>query len=282
MEFTEDQIERYARHIILKDVGGAGQAKLLEARVLVVGAGVIGLEMGSVWRRLGSEVKVVEFLDRIVPGIDAEVAKHFQRLLERQGMSFTLSSKVVGVEKKGGELIVAIEPASGGKPQFVKADVMLVATGRRPYTDGLGLDEAGVKRDKQGRIVTDGDFRTSVDTIWAIGDVREGAMLAHKAEDEAVAVALDDGEDEFVIAALAVRAGFSFDRARRIVAAESPRSVAALAWKAGCAMRFASQLQLRLGGIAPNQVLNPRGGTDYPLSDEEMDWQLDFFQSLAG
>ncbi|MCH8858881.1 MAG: dihydrolipoyl dehydrogenase [Proteobacteria bacterium] len=172
-------------------VSSTGALALSEVpgRLLVVGAGVIGLEMGSVWRRLGSEVKVVEFLDRIVPGVDAEVAKQFQRLLERQGMSFTLSSKVVGVEKKGGELIVAIEPASGGKPQFVNADVMLVATGRRPYTDGLGLDQAGVTRDKQGRIVTDGDFRTSVDTIWAIGDVREGAMLAHKAEDEAVAVA---------------------------------------------------------------------------------------------
>jgi len=172
-------------------VSSTGALALSEVpgRLLVVGAGVIGLEMGSVWRRLGSEVKVVEFLDRIVPGVDAEVAKHFQRLLERQGMSFTLSSKVVGVEKKGGELIVAIEPASGGKPQFVNADVMLVATGRRPYTDGLGLDQADVTRDKQGRIVTDGDFRTSVDTIWAIGDVREGAMLAHKAEDEAVAVA---------------------------------------------------------------------------------------------
>ncbi len=172
-------------------VSSTGALALSEVpgRLLVVGAGVIGLEMGSVWRRLGSEVRVVEFLDRIVPGVDAEVAKQFQRLLERQGMSFTLSSKVVGVEKKGGGLIVAIEPAAGGKRQSVQADVMLVATGRRPYTDGLGLDEAGVKRDKQGRIVTDGDLRTSFDTIWAIGDVREGAMLAHKAEDEAVAVA---------------------------------------------------------------------------------------------
>jgi dihydrolipoamide dehydrogenase len=158
-------------------------------RLLIVGAGVIGLELGSVWRRLGAAVQVVEFLDRIVPGIDSEVAKQFQRLLEKQGFAFKLGSKVVGVEKKNGALSVAVEPAAGGARETFEADVILVAIGRRPYTDGLGLDEVGVKRDKRGRIVTDTHFATNVTGIWAIGDVREGAMLAHKAEDEAVAVA---------------------------------------------------------------------------------------------
>jgi len=158
-------------------------------RLLVVGAGVIGLELGSVWRRLGSDVQVVEFLDRIVPGLDSEVGKQFQRLLEKQGMKFKLGSKVVGVEKKGDAYAVAVEPAKGGARETFDADVILVAIGRRPYTDGLGLDEAGVKRDARGRIVTDEHFKTNVPGIWAIGDVREGAMLAHKAEDEAVACA---------------------------------------------------------------------------------------------
>jgi dihydrolipoamide dehydrogenase len=158
-------------------------------RLLVVGAGVIGLELGSVWRRLGSEVLVVEFLDRIVPGIDNEVAKQFQRLLERQGMSFKLSSKVVGVEKKGDALQVSVEPATGGARETLDADIILVAIGRRAFTDNLGLDAVGVKRDAKGRVVTDNNFRTNVAGIFAIGDVREGAMLAHKAEDEAVACA---------------------------------------------------------------------------------------------
>jgi dihydrolipoamide dehydrogenase len=158
-------------------------------RLLVVGAGVIGLELGSVWRRLGSEVQVIEFLDRIVPGVDLEVAKQFQRLLERQGMTFKLGCKVVGVEKNGETLNVSVEPAKGGPRESFEADAMLVAIGRRPYTDGLGLDEAGVKRDARGRVVTDDHFQTNMPGIWAIGDVREGAMLAHKAEDEAVACA---------------------------------------------------------------------------------------------
>ncbi|MSP93905.1 MAG: dihydrolipoyl dehydrogenase [Alphaproteobacteria bacterium] len=158
-------------------------------RLLVVGAGVIGLELGSVWRRLGSDVTVVEFLDRIVPGVDSEVAKQFQRLLEKQGMKFKLAAKVVGVEKNGAALSVAIEPAAGGLREMFEADAMLVAIGRRAFTDGLGLDAIGIKRDSRGRVMTDAHFETNVDGIWAIGDVREGAMLAHKAEDEAVACA---------------------------------------------------------------------------------------------
>ena len=158
-------------------------------RLLVVGGGYIGLELGSVWRRLGAEVLVVEFLDRITPGLDGEIAKQFQRLLGRQGMKFQLSTKVVGVEKTGDILKVSVEPAAGGERQVIETDIMLVSIGRRPYTDRLGLSDIGVKLDPRGRVVTDGHYRTNVEGIWAIGDCREGAMLAHKAEDEAVACA---------------------------------------------------------------------------------------------
>ncbi|MBV8798882.1 MAG: dihydrolipoyl dehydrogenase [Alphaproteobacteria bacterium] len=166
---------------------GALSLKTVPKRLLVVGAGYIGLELGSVWRRLGSEVTVVEFLDRVTPGLDGEVAKQFQRLLARQGMKFQLSTKVVGVEKKSEALSVTLEPAAGGAQSALETDILLVAIGRRPYTDGLGLVEAGVTLDKRGRVVTDAHYRTNVEGIWAIGDCREGAMLAHKAEDEAVA-----------------------------------------------------------------------------------------------
>jgi dihydrolipoamide dehydrogenase len=168
---------------------GALSLKSVPKRLLVVGAGYIGLELGSVWRRLGSEVTVVEFLDRITPGLDGEVAKAFQRILQKQGMKFQLSTKVVGVEKKGKALSVVLEPAAGGEKQTLETEVMLVSIGRRPYTDGLGLDKAGVKLDSRGRVITDAHFKTSIAGIWAIGDCREGAMLAHKAEDEAVACA---------------------------------------------------------------------------------------------
>src|SRR3954470_11197210 len=158
-------------------------------KLLVVGAGVIGLELGSVWGRLGAEVTVVEFLDRVTPGIDLEVSKAFQRILTKQGMSFHLSSKVTGVDKNGAGLKVTIEPAAGGEAQLLDADVVLVAIGRVPYTAGLGLKEIGVQLDKRGRVITDHNFRSNVPDIYAIGDCREGAMLAHKAEDEAVACA---------------------------------------------------------------------------------------------
>jgi len=159
-------------------------------RLLVVGAGYIGLELGSVWRRLGSEVLVVEFLDRVAPGLDSEIARQFQRALQKQGIKFQLSTKVVGVEKtSGGALSVALEPSGGGEQQRVETDVMLVAIGRRPFTEGLGLETVGLKVDAKGRVETDAQFKTRVKNIWALGDVREGAMLAHKAEDEAVACA---------------------------------------------------------------------------------------------
>ncbi len=168
---------------------GALSLKSVPRRLLVVGGGYIGLELGSVWRRLGSEVLVVEFLDRITPGLDGEIAKQFQRLLARQGMKFQLSTKVVGVEKSGDGLKVSVEPAAGGERQVIETDVMLVCIGRRAYTDRLSLADIGMKLDPRGRVVTDAHYGTNVEGIWAIGDVREGAMLAHKAEDEAVACA---------------------------------------------------------------------------------------------
>ena len=168
---------------------GALTLEKVPGHLLVIGAGVIGLELGSVWRRLGAKVTVVEFLDRILPGLDADTSRQFQRLLQKQGMAFRLSSKVAAVDASGATLQVTVEPAAGGKPETLEADVVLVAVGRVPYTQGLGLDEAGVKKDERGRIAVDAHFATSVPGIYAIGDVIAGPMLAHKAEDEGVAVA---------------------------------------------------------------------------------------------
>ncbi len=157
--------------------------------LLVIGAGVIGLELGSVWRRLGAEVTVVEYLDRILPGIDGEVAKTFHRMLEKQGFGFHLGQKVSGVAlREAGGATVTFAPVSGGEERRLEADVVLVATGRRPYTDGLGLEAVGVQMER-GRVVIDDHFQTNVPGIYAIGDVVRGPMLAHKAEDEGIAVA---------------------------------------------------------------------------------------------
>ncbi|SDB05176.1 dihydrolipoyl dehydrogenase [Bauldia litoralis] len=158
-------------------------------RLIVVGAGVIGLELGSVWRRLGSEVTVVEYLDRVLPGLDGEVAKQSQRIFTRQGIAFKLASKVTSVDDSGDTLKVTIEPAAGGDAETLEADIVLVSIGRRPFTEGLGLEEAGVTMDERGRIAIDDHFQTSVPGIYALGDVVRGPMLAHKAEDEGVAVA---------------------------------------------------------------------------------------------
>jgi dihydrolipoamide dehydrogenase len=173
---------------IVSSTGALELAKVPE-RLLVVGAGVIGLELGSVWRRLGAKVEVVEFLDRILPGMDAEIARQFQRIQEKQGISFRLGSKVTAVDTKGKILKASVEPAAGGKGEMLEADVVLVSIGRVPYTDGLGLAEAGVQIDSKKRIVIDAHFRTNVAGIYAIGDVIAGPMLAHKAEDEGIAAA---------------------------------------------------------------------------------------------
>ncbi|APF36240.1 dihydrolipoamide dehydrogenase [Chelatococcus sambhunathii] len=168
---------------------GALELSKVPGKLVVVGAGVIGLELGSVWRRLGAEVTVVEFLDRILPGMDGEVAKNFQRMLAKQGFAFKLGSKVTKVETGADGAKVTVEPAAGGAADVIEADIVLVAIGRVPYTKGLGLDDVGIETDKRGRIVVDAHFQTKVPGIYAIGDVIAGPMLAHKAEDEGVAVA---------------------------------------------------------------------------------------------
>src|SRR5438093_702667 len=166
---------------------GALSLEKVPGRLLIVGAGVIGLELGSVWHRLGSEVTVVEFLDRILPGMDGEVAKQFQRLLQKQGFEFRLGAKVTGAKKTNKGISLAVEPTKGGPAETLEADVVLVAIGRRPFTEGLGLEKAGVACDERGRIKIDAHFRTNVEGIYAIGDVIAGPMLAHKAEDEGIA-----------------------------------------------------------------------------------------------
>jgi dihydrolipoamide dehydrogenase len=172
---------------------GALELPSVPRRLLVIGAGVIGLELGSVWRRLGADVLVVEYLDRILPGIDTEIARSFQRILEKQGIAFRLSSKVTTVTSAdggpGSNLSIKVEPAAGGAAETVEADIVLVAVGRAPFTDGLGLAEAGIALDTKKRVLVDGNYQTSVSGVFAIGDVITGPMLAHKAEDEGVAVA---------------------------------------------------------------------------------------------
>lgn len=169
---------------------GALSLEKVPNRMTVVGAGVIGLELGSVYARLGAEVTVVEFMDKILGPMDADVSKQFMRMLKKQGLKFKLSSKVTAVQKKGRSLEVTVEPAAGeAAAETLDADVVLVAIGRRPYTEGLGLAEAGVELDERGRVKTDNHYKTNVDGIYAIGDVIAGPMLAHKAEDEGVAVA---------------------------------------------------------------------------------------------
>jgi dihydrolipoamide dehydrogenase len=172
-------------------VSSTGALSLPEVpkHLLVVGAGVIGLELGSVWRRLGSQVTFVEFLDGVLPGTDGEVRRQAQRLLEKQGMTFKLSSKVTAVDTSGKRLKATIEPAKGGTVETIEADMVLVAIGRVPFIEGLGLRELGVKLDERGRVIVDRHYATNVAGIFAIGDVISGPMLAHKAEEEGVAVA---------------------------------------------------------------------------------------------
>ncbi|MBX3511081.1 MAG: dihydrolipoyl dehydrogenase [Hyphomonadaceae bacterium] len=167
---------------------GALALKQVPKRLVVVGAGVIGLELGSVWRRLGAEVTVVEFLDRITPTVDGEISSAFQRILKKQGMKFELGHKVTGVENARNGLLVSIEPAKGGAARTLEADVVLVAIGRKPFTTNLGLETVGVRFDQRGFIETD-HLKTSVDGIYAIGDCTHGPMLAHKAEEEGIAAA---------------------------------------------------------------------------------------------
>lgn len=168
---------------------GALSLPAVPQHLLVIGAGVIGLELGSVWLRLGAQVTVVEFLDGALPGLDGEVRRQAQRLFEKQGITFKLSSKVTAVDASGKRLKVNVETAKGGDAESIEADVVLVSIGRVPYTEGLGLKELGVKLDERGRVIVDHYYATNVPGIWAIGDVIAGPMLAHKAEDEGVALA---------------------------------------------------------------------------------------------
>ncbi len=174
--------------VIVSSTGALALGKVPQ-RMVVVGAGVIGSELGSVWSRLGAKVTVVEFLDKVLGPMDGEVSKQFQKLMEKQGIEYKLGAKVTGVEKTSSGAKVTFEPVKGGDAQTLEADIVLVATGRRPYTDGLGLAEAGVKLDDRGRVDVDAHWQTNVPGIYAIGDVVKGPMLAHKAEDEGVALA---------------------------------------------------------------------------------------------
>ena len=165
---------------------GALDLKTVPKTLCVVGAGVIGLELGSVWRRLGAKVTVVEFLDHILPGMDAEISKQMQRTLKKQGIEFKLSTKGTGAKTAKAGVTLTTEPVAGGKKETMKAEIVLAAIGRLPFTNGLGLDKAGVEMDDRGFVKVDEDFQTNVEGIFAIGDVIGGAMLAHKAEDEGV------------------------------------------------------------------------------------------------
>lgn len=176
-------------HEVIVDSSSALELRTVPNRLVVVGGGVIGLELGSVWRRLGAEVIVVEFLEQILPGMDGDIRKEANRILGKQGMSFRLSTKVTGIERRGGGAVLTLEPAAGGAAETMAADVVLVAIGRRPNTEGLGLGEAGLSLNARGQIEVDREFCTAVPGIWAIGDVVPGPMLAHKAQDEGIAVA---------------------------------------------------------------------------------------------
>jgi len=177
-----------AKGIIVDSTGALELAKV-PARMVVIGGGVIGLELGSVWRRLGAQVTVVEYLEQILPGMDGAVRKEANKILAKQGLEFRLSTKVTGASVKGKKAVLTLEPAAGGASETLEADVVLVAIGRRANTEGLGLDRIGLALNKRGQIETGPDFATAVPGVWAIGDVVPGPMLAHKAEDEGVAVA---------------------------------------------------------------------------------------------
>ena len=177
-----------SKHKIV-DSTGALALPAVPKRMVVIGGGVIGLELGSVWRRLGAELIVVEFLDDILPGMDGEVRKEAHKIFKKQGFDIRTGNKVTKAEVKGDTVTLTVEPAKGGAAETIDADVVLVSIGRRPNTDGLGLDKAGLKTNNRGQIEVDHEFRTPVAEVWAIGDVTPGPMLAHKAEDEGIAVA---------------------------------------------------------------------------------------------
>ena len=174
---------------VIVDSTGALALNRVPNHMVVIGGGVIGLELGSVWRRLGAKVTVVEFLDQLLPGMDGDVRKEAAKIFKKQGMDIKLGTKVTGVAVEGGKATLTVEPAKGGEAATIEADCVLVAIGRRPNVDGLGLDKIGLELNARGQIETDHDFATKVPGVWAVGDVIPGPMLAHKAEDEGIAVA---------------------------------------------------------------------------------------------
>ncbi|MGI8944487.1 MAG: dihydrolipoyl dehydrogenase [Qipengyuania sp.] len=174
---------------VVVDSTGALELKSVPKKLVVIGGGVIGLELGSVWRRLGTEVIVVEFLDQLLPGMDMDIRKEAAKIFKKQGMELRLSTKVTGCSVKGKKAALTLEPSAGGDEQTLEADCVLVSIGRRPNTEGLGLENIGLEVNKRGQIETDHEFRTKVDGVWAIGDVIPGPMLAHRAEDEGIACA---------------------------------------------------------------------------------------------
>jgi dihydrolipoamide dehydrogenase len=219
---------------VVSSTGALDLAKVPQ-KLLIVGAGIIGVELGSVWRRLGAEVTIVEFLDHILPGIDGEVARQFQRMMEKQGLTFRLSSKVAAVDASGKALKVKVEPAAGGGAgETLSADIVLVAVGRVPYTDGLGLETAGVKKDNRGRVIVDPHYRTNINGIYAIGDVIAGPMLAHKAEEEGVAVAeILAGEAGHVNYDVIPNVVYTYPEIATVGKTEEELKAAGVAYKAG-------------------------------------------------
>ncbi|MGB8273992.1 MAG: dihydrolipoyl dehydrogenase [Alphaproteobacteria bacterium] len=217
-------------------VSSTGALSLSEVpkRMVVVGGGYIGLELGSVWRRLGTEVTVVEFLDRIVPAADREIGTLLQRALEKQGLVFRLSTKVTKAKAGKSGVNLTVEPAAGGKPESFDVDVVLVSIGRRPFTDGLGLKEAGVEMDNHGRVVIDAQFETNVPGIYAIGDVVAGPQLAHKASEEGVAVAeIIAGESGHVNYDTIPAVVYTFPEVASVGKTEEELKSAAIAYKTG-------------------------------------------------
>ena len=174
---------------VVVDSTGALELAKVPKKMVVIGGGVIGLELGSVWRRLGAEVVVVEFLDKLLPGMDDDIRKEAAKIFKKQGMELRLSTKVTGCTVKGKKATLTLEPSAGGDAETLEADCVLVSIGRRPNTEGLGLENIRLEVNQRGQIEVDHDFRTKVDGVWAVGDVVPGPMLAHKAEDEGIACA---------------------------------------------------------------------------------------------
>jgi dihydrolipoamide dehydrogenase len=235
------------------DSTGALSLPEVPGSLIVIGAGVIGLELGSVWRRLGSKVTVVEFLDRIVPGIDAETAKTFQRALAKQGVVFKLSSKVTGAKAGAKSVSLTVEPVAGGEAETLSADYVLLAIGRRPYTEGLGLESVGIAPDKRGVIETD-HFKTSAPGVWAIGDATRGPMLAHKAEDEGVAcIELIAGKAGHVNYDVIPNVIYTFPEVASVGKTEEELKAAGVAYKAG-KFPFTANARAKVNGEAEGFV----------------------------